>query len=71
MAKVIDTIIEMIIGLLIVLNLTNPVLTAITGVDLSNVGGTDLSWAPPLVVSIVYLLMVYGYFKEMTKGGKK
>jgi hypothetical protein len=65
---VMDTIIEMIIGLLIVLNLTNPVLSAITGVDLSNVGGTDLSWAPPLVVALIYLLMVYGYYKKFKEG---
>jgi hypothetical protein len=65
---VMDTIIEMIIGLLIVLNLTNPVLTAITGIDLSNVGGTDLSWAPPLVVALIYLLMVYGYYKKFKEG---
>lgn len=65
---VMDTIIEMIIGLLIVLNLTNPVLTAITGIDLSNVGGTNLSWAPPLVVALIYLLMVYGYYKKFKEG---
>lgn len=68
MANVMDTIIEMIIGLLIVLNLTNPVLTAITGTDLSNVGGQNLSWAPPLAVALVYLLLVYGYYKKMKSG---
>ena len=62
--KIVKDSIAIMFGLILLLYFTNPVLTAIAGVDLTNVGGTDLSFLPPLLLLGIYLIFVYKYFDQ-------
>lgn len=61
-----DKIVGIFITLIVAFNLATPMITAVTGVDLTNVNGNDLSWVTNLVLILVFVaiaLGVYAYIK--------
>jgi hypothetical protein len=57
-----------ILTLIVIFYMANPLVTALTGVDLSNVSGQDLSWIPGLVGIVFFVAIVLSVYKDQLRG---